>query len=77
MALTFVDPATYDAIGERDTISIMGLADLAPDTPVACTIHHEGGATTPFEASHTMSHEHIEWFRAGSALNIIRQKSQA
>ena len=74
LPLTFVDPATYDEIGEDDKISIHGLADLAPDQPVRCTIHKPDGTTVEFEASHTFSTEQIEWFKAGSALNIIRQK---
>ena len=43
LPLTFADPATYDQIGEDDTISVHGLADLAPDTPVRCTIHKPDG----------------------------------
>jgi aconitate hydratase len=72
--LTFADPATYDSIGEDDTISVTGLADLAPDVPVRCLVHHPDGTSENFEATHTMSDEQIEWFKAGSALNIIRRK---
>ncbi len=72
LPLTFADPATYDLIGPDDTISITGLADLAPDQPVACVINHADGSTTRFEGRHTMSPEHIRWFRAGGALNVIR-----
>lgn len=74
LPLVFQDPATWDAIGSRDTISITGLADLSPDGPVACRINHEDGRVTEFTALHTMSPEHIEWFRAGGALNVIRSK---
>ncbi|HEV3351926.1 MAG TPA: aconitate hydratase [Acidimicrobiales bacterium] len=74
LALTFADPSTYDEIREDDTISVLGLADLAPDVPVRCRITHADGATVDFECTHTMSAEHIEWFHAGSALNLIRQK---
>ncbi len=74
LALTFADPSTYDRIGEEDTVSVLGLAELAPDKPVQCRIHHADGSTTDFQCTHTMSAEHIEWFRAGSALNLIRQK---
>ena len=76
LPLTFADPATYDDIGEDDTISILGLADLAPDKPVPCRIHHADGTTTDFEGLHTMSPEHIDWFRAGGALNVIRANPQ-
>src|SRR2546426_7964747 len=74
LPLTFADPATYDAIGEDDHISVTGLATLAPDTPVHCIIHKPDGPTVEFEANHTNSAEQIEWFHAGSALNIIRAR---
>ncbi len=74
LPLTFADPTTYDEIGEDDTISVHGLADLAPDQPVRCTITKPDGTTIDFQANHTFSPEQIEWFRAGGALNIIRQK---
>jgi aconitate hydratase len=74
LPLTFADPATYDQIGEDDRISVHGLADLAPDVPVRCTIHKPDGTTIEFQGNHTFSPEQIEWFKAGGALNIIRQK---
>jgi aconitate hydratase len=74
LALTFADRSTYDAIGEADTISVLDLADLTPDAPVRCAIHKPDGATVEFLATHTMNDEQIEWFKAGSALNIIRSK---
>jgi aconitate hydratase len=72
LGLTFADPASYDLIGEDDRISITGLAELAPGKPVRCTVTHPDGSTDAFVTNHTMSDEHIRWFRAGSALNIIR-----
>ncbi|MHB1486132.1 MAG: aconitate hydratase [Acidimicrobiales bacterium] len=74
LPLTFADPATYDTIGENDTISVLGLAGLAPDRSVNCRVNHADGSTTDFLATHTMSDEHIEWFKAGSALNLIRSR---
>jgi aconitate hydratase len=74
LGLTFSDPATYDEIREDDKISVLGLADLAPDTPVQCRITHADGSTVDFTATHTMSPEHIEWFKAGGALNVIRSQ---
>jgi aconitate hydratase len=76
LPLTFADPATYDQIGEDDRISIVGLADLAPDTPVRCLLHKPDGSTVEFETTHTMNEEQIGWFRAGGALNIIRQRQR-
>ncbi len=74
LALTFADPASYDLIGEDSTIDIVGLADLAPDQPVTVRVNQPGGGVDEFQATHTMSPEQIEWFQAGSALNIIRRK---
>jgi len=71
--LTFADGAVYDLIGEGDRISVLGLPPV-PDKPVACVLHKADGSKVPFEATHAFSPEHVEWFRAGSALNIVRQK---
>ena len=72
LALTFLDPATYDQIDEGDRISILGLADLAPGELVKCRITKPDGTVIDFETTHTMSEDQIEWFQAGSALNLIR-----
>ena len=71
--LTFADGAVYDLIGEGDRISVLGLPPV-PDMPVSCVLHKADGSKVPFEATHAFSPEHVEWFRAGSALNIVRQK---
>jgi aconitate hydratase len=74
--LTFTDPATYEQIGEDDRISVLGLPPV-PDQPVQCRITKPDGTTTDFTATHTFSPEQVEWFRAGSALNIVRRKVAA
>ena len=74
--LTFSDPATYDAIGENDRISVLNLPPV-PDKPVQCRITRADGTTVDFEAKHTFSPEQVEWFKAGSALNIVRAKVAA
>ena len=71
--LTFADPATYEKIGELDTISVLGLPPV-PDKPLQCTINKPNGEKIEFEALHTFSDEQVEWFKAGSALNIVRKK---
>ena len=71
--LTFADPKTYEAIGERDTISVLNLPPV-PDKPVQCVINKADGSKVTFEALHTFSDEQVEWFKAGSALNIVRRK---
>jgi aconitate hydratase len=74
LPLTFADPSTYDEIGEDDRISVLGLATLAPDAPVVCRITKPDGTTVDFVCRHTFSDEQIEWFEAGSALNVIRRR---
>ena len=74
LPLTFADPSTYDQFEEDDKLSVLGLAELAPGKPVYCEIVKPDGSTIPFQANHTLSPEQIEWFQAGSALNVIRQR---
>jgi aconitate hydratase len=75
LPLTFADPGDYDLIGERDRISVMGLDDLTPVGSVRVVIDHDGAGSSDITACHTMSDEQIGWFRAGSALNLIRQRT--
>jgi aconitate hydratase len=77
LALTFADPEDYDKIGEDDRVSLLGLADLAPDVPVPGRIHHADGTSTDISLLQTLSADQIEWFKAGSALNIIRKSTGA
>ncbi len=72
--LTFADPADYDRIGENDRIGTQGLAELAPNKPVTVTVTKPDGETWTFEGNHTFSPEQIGWFKAGSALAVIRRQ---
>ncbi|MEY4015127.1 MAG: aconitase [Actinomycetota bacterium] len=74
--LTFADPKTYDLIEETDRINVHNLPPV-PDQPVKCSITKADGSTVEFEAKHTFSPEQVEWFKAGSALNIVRAKVAA
>ena len=74
--LTFADGATYDLISEGDRISVLNLPPV-PGRNVRCQIVKPGGALVDFEATHTFSPEQVEWFQAGSALNIVRRKVAA
>ena len=74
--LTFADPKTYDLIEETDRINVHNLPPV-PDQPVKCSITKADGTTVEFEAKHTFSPEQVEWFKAGSALNIVRAKVAA
>ena len=73
--LTFADPADYDRIDEDDRISVLTLPPV-PGEQVTVQVTKPDGSTIEFATNHTFSPEQVEWFQAGSALNIIRQKSQ-
>jgi aconitate hydratase A / 2-methylisocitrate dehydratase len=72
LPLTFADPADYDEVQETDRISITGLGALAPGKDVSAILHHEGGADERIMLKHTLNAEQIAWFKAGSALNVIK-----
>ena len=74
LPLMFSDPSTYDAIGDGDTISVLDLVNLAPGRPVECRLAHRDGGHVDFECDHSLSGQQIEWFRAGSALNVVRRR---
>jgi len=71
--LTFADPTTYDQIGEDDRINVLDLPPK-PGHNVRCQIVKPDGSTVDFEGVHTFSDEQVEWFKAGSALNVVRRK---
>jgi aconitate hydratase len=72
LPLTFADPKDYDNIEETDRISLLGLRDLAPGQSVRGLLHHADGTTESITLRHTLNQEQIEWFRAGSALNVLK-----
>jgi len=75
LPLTFADPADYDRVRETDRVSVTGLAELAPQRPVRVVLHHEDGSEDAVETRHSLSSEQIAWFRAGSALNLLRERN--
>ena len=74
LALTFANKEDYDKVLEDDVIDINGLTTFAPGEPLTVVLHHSDGTTDEFEVLHTYNQQQIEWFKAGAALNIIRQK---
>ncbi len=73
LALTFVNPADYDKIREDDSLNLTGLTQFAPGKNLVLTLNHSDGTTENFEVKHTYNEEQIKWFKAGSALNLIKQ----
>lgn len=74
LAITFANRDDYDRIREDDRISIEGLTHFTPGTPLVAVLHHTDGTTEQFAVNHTYNEGQIEWFRAGSALNLIKLK---
>jgi aconitate hydratase len=72
LALTFADKDDYDKIQEDDLIDINGLVNFAPGHQLTVVLHHADGRTDEIKVNHTYNLQQIEWFKAGSALNLIR-----
>lgn len=75
LALTFANPTDYDLVQEDDSIDIVGLTSFAPDKQLQVVLHHANGATDTIQVNHTYNEGQIEWFKAGSALNLIKAKA--
>ena len=74
LALTFDNKDDYDKILEDDVIDILGLTDFAPGQALTMVLHHQDGNKEKIKLNHTYNEQQIEWFKAGSALNLIRKQ---
>jgi len=75
LGLTFADEADYDKIQEDDTINFLDLVDFAPGKPLTLEFVHADGSKDIIMANHTYNEAQIGWFKAGSALNLIKQQA--
>jgi aconitate hydratase len=76
LALTFADKNDYDKIQEDDTIDILGLTTFTPNVPLTIRLTHKDGSVEEIKANHSYNEGQIEWFKAGSALNLIKLQQQ-
>ena len=74
LPLHFADPADYDKILVDDRISLIGLADIAPGSQITAVIDHADGSQERIQLDHSLNEEQVGWFKAGSALNVLRTK---
>jgi aconitate hydratase len=74
LALTFSNSDDYDKIKEDDKISLVGLNYLEPQKPIKCIITHKDKTKDEISLNHSYNESQIEWFKAGSALNILKNK---
>ena len=73
LTLTFAEKADFDKIREEDKIDITGLKEFSPGRQITVILHHSDGTREMIHANHSYNEAQIEWFKAGSALNLIRK----
>jgi len=71
LPLTFADAADYDKIDPSDKVSILGLKTLTPGVPLTAKFVKADGSSFEIKLNHTLNQGQIEWFKAGSALNLL------
>jgi len=72
LALTFANPEDYNRIREDDSIDVIGLEAFMPDKLLQLILHHSDGSIDDILAKHTYNEAQIDWFKAGSCLNFIK-----
>ncbi len=77
LGLTFQNEADYDLIRENDTLNFIDLENFAPDRSLTIEVVHDDGSKDSIMANHTYNQPQIEWYKNGSALNLIKQQSAA
>jgi len=73
LPLTFSDKADYDKIRPDDKMTLNDLVNFAPGRPVVATLHHSDGSNEDITLNHTFNEQQITWFKAGSALNRMKE----
>jgi len=74
LALTFSNPDDYEKILEDDKISLLDLNEIQPGKQVKCIISHSDGNKDEIMLNHSYNNSQIEWFKSGSALNVLRNR---
>ena len=74
LALTFDDVDDYEKINEDDKISITGLENFVENSVVTCELKHTNGKSEKISLRHSYNSSQIEWFKAGSALNVLKNR---
>jgi aconitate hydratase len=62
-------------IKEDDTFNFIDLNQFAPGKPLTLEIVHADGSKENVQLNHTYNAQQIDWFRAGSALNLIKEEA--
>ena len=75
LGLTFANEADYDLIQEDDTFNFTDIADFSPGRPLTIVLRHVDGSEDAIVVNHTYNDAQIEWYRKGSALNLIKEQN--
>ena len=77
LGITFANEADYDFIQEDDTFNFTDLELFTPGKPLNIEVVHSDGTTHTITANHTYNAQQIQWFKEGSALNLIKKQNVA
>ena len=75
LALTFANENDYDLFQEDDTINFLDIEEFAPDRPLKIELEHQDGSKDVIQANHSYNESQIQWFKEGSALNVIKKEN--
>ncbi len=75
LGLTFANEADYDLIKEDDTFNFVDLNEFAPAKQLTLEIVHLDGSKDLIKLNHTYNENQIEWYKEGSALNLIKKQN--
>ncbi len=76
LGITFANPSDYEKIQEDDKVDLIGLPDFKPGETLSIVLHHADGSREVFPVNHSYNQNQIEWFKAGSALNVIKKQNK-
>ena len=77
LGITFDNESDYDLIKEDDTFNFIDLKDFAPGRQLTIEVVHTDGSKDLIKANHSYNAQQIEWFKEGSALNLIKKQNAA
>ena len=75
LGITFNDESDYDLIEEDDIFNLIDLEGFAPGKKITVEIVHSNGKKKIIKANHTYNYQQIEWYKEGSALNLIKKEN--
>jgi aconitate hydratase len=76
LAVTFANKVDYEKILENDTLDVIGLSNFDASKPLKGILHHANGSVDEIVLNHTYNENQFDWFKAGSALNLIKKQQQ-